>query len=289
MRTRRPPMTPLRQRMVEDMQLRNFSAHTMRASLHCVAAFAQHFRTSPEHLGPEQVRTYQLFLVQDKQLAWPTVVQTVCALRFLYRVTLGRPTMLEYIPHPRRPFTLPTILSQAEVAALLRASHNLKHRAILTTLYAAGLRVSELCQLQVTDIDSARMGLRVRQGKGQHDRYVMLSPKLLPLLRQYWQQDKPRPWLFPGNPRTRPITARAVHRICRDAGLAAHLPKGIHPHVLRHAFATHLLEAGVDLRRIQLLLGHRSLRTTSRYLHVTPQALHATPSPLDALPLDEPL
>ena len=149
--------------------------------------------------------------------------------------------------------------------------------------------MSELCQVQVTAIDSARMVLRGRQGNGQHDRYVMLSPKLLPLLRQYWQQEKPRPWLFPGHPRTRPITPRAVYNICRDAGQAAHLPKAIHPHLLRHSFATHLLEAGVDLRRIQLLLGHRSLRTTSRYLHVTPYALHATPSPLDALPLDEPL
>ena len=243
----------------------------------------------PEHLGPEQVRTYQLFLVQEKRVSWTSVVQTVCGLRFFYRITLGRPAMLEYIPHPRRPFTLPTILSQAEVAALLTAAHSLKHRAILTTLYAAGLRVSELCQLQVTDIDSARMVLRVRQGKGQHDRYVMLSPKLLPLLRQYWQQYKPQPWLFPGYPRTRPMTTRTVYRICRHAGQAAHLPKAIHPHVLRHAFATHLLEAGVDLRRIQLLLGHRSLRTTSRYLHVTPHALRTTPSPLDTLPLDAPL
>src|SRR4029450_1457706 len=206
MRTRRPPMTPLRQRMVEDMQLRNFSAHTMRAYRHCVAACAQYFHTSPEHRGPEHVRTYQLFLVQDKQLAWPTVVQTVCALRFFYRVTLRRPMMLEYIAPPRPPVTLPTILSPAEVAVLLTAPHNLKHRAILTTLYAAGLRVAELCQLQVTDIDSARMVLRVRQGKGQQDRYVMLSPKLLPLLGQYWRQDKPQPWLFPGPPRTRPMT-----------------------------------------------------------------------------------
>jgi site-specific recombinase XerD len=141
----------------------------MRAYLHCVADFAKHFGTSPEYLWPEQVRTYQLFLVQEKQVAWPSVVQTVCALRFFYRVTLGRPAMLEYIPHPRRPFTLPTLLSQAEVAALLSTPHNLKHRAILTTLYAAGLRVSELCQLQVTDIDSARMLVRVRQGKGQQD------------------------------------------------------------------------------------------------------------------------
>jgi integrase/recombinase XerD len=289
MTTIRSRMTPLRQRMLEDLQLRNYSPQTIHCYLRCVAAFAKHFGLSPEHLGPEQVRIYQLFLVQEKQVSWPSVVQTVCALRFFYRVTLGRPAMLEYIASPQRPLTLPIILSQAEVATLLRTPRNLKHRAILTTLYAAGLRVSELCQLQVTDIDSARMVLRVRQGKGQHDRYVMLSPKLLPLLRHYWQQEKPRPWLFPGNLRTRPITARMVHRICRDAGQAAHLSKLIHPHVLRHAFATHLLEAAVDLRRIQLLLGHRSLRSTSRYLHVTPQALHATPSPLDTLPLEQPL
>jgi integrase/recombinase XerD len=210
MRTIRSRMTPLRQRMLEDLQLRNYSPHTMRCYLRCIADFAKHFGVSPAHLGPEQVRTYQLFLVQDKQVSWTSVVQTVCALRFFSRITLGRPAMLEYIPHPQRPFTLPTLLSQAEVAALLSVSPNLKHRAILTTLYAAGLRVSELCQLQVTDIDSARMVLRVRQGKGPHDRYVMLSPKLLPLLRQYWQQEKPRPWLFPGHPRTRPMTTRAV-------------------------------------------------------------------------------
>src|SRR4030095_2780319 len=185
------PLSPLRQRILEDMQLRNYSAHTIRAYLHCVADFARHFRTSPEHLGREQVRTYQLFLVQDKQRSWPTVVQTVCALRFLDRVTLGRPAMLEYIPHPQRPVTLPTILSPAEVAVLLTTPRTLKHQAILTTLYATGLRVAELCQLQVTDIGSARMVVRVRQGKGQHERYVMLSPKLLPLLLHYWQQGEP--------------------------------------------------------------------------------------------------
>jgi integrase/recombinase XerD len=201
MRTIRSRMTPLRQRMLEDLQLRNYSEHTIRAYLRGVADFAKHFGTSPEQLGPEQVRTYQLFLAQEKQVAWPSVVQTVCALRFFYRVTLGRPAMLEYIAPPRRPVTLPTILSQAEVATLLTTPRNLKYRAILTTLYAAGLRVSELCQLQITDIDSARMVLRVRQGKGQHDRSGMLSPTLLPLLRQYWQQYKPRPWLFPGPPR----------------------------------------------------------------------------------------
>jgi len=260
MRTIHSRMTPLRQRMLEDLQLRNYSPQTIRCYLRCIADFAKHFGVSPAHLGPEQVRTYQLFLVQDKQVSWTSVVQTVCALRFFYRITLGRPAMLEYIPHPQRPFTLPTLLSQAEVAALLSASPNLKHRAILTTLYAAGLRVSELCQLQVTDIDSARMVLRVRQGKGQHDRYVMLSPKLLPLLRQYWQQDKPRPWLFPGHPRTRPITTRAVYNICRDAGQAAHLPKAIHPHVLRNASTycyTSLID--IDFKRLAI-----RARVTSR-------------------------
>ena len=235
MTTRRQPMTPLRQRMWEDLQLRNYSEHTMRAYLYCVADFAKHFGTSPEHLGPEQVRIYQLFLIQEKQRAWPTVVQAVCALHFFYRITLKRPGMIEYIAHPHRPFTLPTILSQAEVAAVLTALPNLKHRAICTTLYAAGLRVAELCQLQVTDIDSARMVLRVRQGKGQQDRYVMLSPKLLPLLRQYWRQDKPQPWLFPGHPRTRPMTTKAVYLVCRQAGEAADLSKRLHPHVLRNA------------------------------------------------------
>jgi len=260
MRTIRSRMTPLRQRMLEDLQLRNYSEHTIRAYLRGVADFAKHFGTSPAHLGPEQVRTYQLFLVQEKQVAWPSIVQTVCALRFFYRVTLGRPAMLEYIAPPRRPFTLPTILSQAEVAALLTVSRNLKHRAILTTLYAAGLRVSELCQLQVTDIDSARMVLRVRQGKGQHDRYVMLSPKLLPLLRQYWHQAKPQPWLFPGHPCTRPMTTKAVYLVCRQAGKAADLPKVIHPHVLRNASTycyTSLID--IDFKRLAI-----RARVTSR-------------------------
>jgi integrase/recombinase XerD len=210
MRTIRSRLTPLRQRMLDDLQLRHYSPDTMRCYLRCVADFAQHFGGSPAHLGPEQVRTSPLCLVEEKHVAWPSVVQAVCALRFFYRVTLGRPGMLEDIAHPRRPFTLPTMLRQAAVAALLTAAHNLQHRAILTTLSAAGLRVSELCQVQVTDIDSARMVLRVRQGTGPHDRYVMLSPKLLPWLRHYWPQETPRPWLLPGHPRPRPITTRAV-------------------------------------------------------------------------------
>src|SRR5437016_6242963 len=198
-RTIRPSRTPLRQRMLEDMQLRNYSSHTIACYLRCVADFARHFGTSPEHLGPEQVRTYQLFLVQEKQVAWPSVVQTVCALRFFYRVTLGRPVMLEYIVPPRRPFTLPTILSQAEVAAVLTVSCNLKHRAILTTLYAAGLRVSELCQLQVTDIcnglQSKRAGPAITAFLGPH--YLHLSPMSGPHYLQLRLQSSVRacnPW-----------------------------------------------------------------------------------------------
>ena len=211
MKMRRLPMTPLRQRMLEDMQLRNYSPLTLHCSLRCVADCARHFGASPAHLGPEQVRTSPLFLLQDTQLSWTSVLQPVCALRFFYRIPLGRPEILAYIASPQRPLPLPIILSPAAVATLLTTPRHLKHRASLTTLSAAGLRVSELCQVQVTDIDSARMVLRGRHGKGQHERYVMLSPKLLPLLRHYWQQEKPRPWLFPGHPRTRPITTRIPH------------------------------------------------------------------------------
>jgi len=213
-------------------------------------------------------------------------MQTVCALRFFYNVTLGQPQMLTYIPQPKRPKTLPMILSKADVAALLQAPRRLKTRAMLMTLYATGLRVSELCHLQVTDIDSARMVVHIRQGKGLQDRCVMLSPRLLTLLRQYWQRYKPRTWLFPGHDRTQPMARKTMYLLCRDAGVKAQLGKAVHPHLLRHAFASHLLEAGVDLRRLKLLLGHQSLRTTSRYLHVTAHALSIIPSPLDTLPLD---
>jgi len=209
----------------------------------------------------------------------------VCALRFLYETTLGRPWMVDFIPYPKKPKTLPVILSRDEVKALLLAPRHLKHRAILATLYATGVRVSELCHLQGTDIDSQRMVIHVRQGKGKRDRLVMLSPDLLPLLRRSWKLYQLQSWLFPGLRVTEPITRMGVAHICRQAGHAAQLTKTIYPHLLRHSFATHLLEAGVDLRRIQLLLGHASLRSTSLYLHVAHPALHATASPLDALAL----
>jgi len=254
----RPPMTALRQRMRDDLQLRNYSPETVATYLRCVAQFAQYFRTSPEQLGPEQVRQYQLYLVHERHVSWSLVMQTVCALRFFYHVTLAQPHMLAYIPQPKRPKTLPAILSQAEVALLPRTPRRLKTRTILTTLYAAGLRVSELCQLQITALDSSRMVLCVRQGKGQQDRYVMLSPRLLDLLREYWHRYKPRTWLFPGPKPGQPLSRRTVYTLCRDAGVKAQLRKPIHPHTLWHAFASRSLEMGVDLRRLQLLIGRQS-------------------------------
>jgi len=270
--------------MLEDMQIRNDSPHTIDGYLRYAAQFAKHFGTSPDRLGPEHVRTYQLHLLHQ-QASKSIFIQTVCALRFLYETTLGRPWMVDFIPYPTKPKKLPVILAREEVKALLLAPRHLKHRAILATLYATGLRVSELCQLQGTDIDSKRMVIQVRQGKGKRDRVVMLSPDLLPLLRRYWKLYQLKSWLFPGHRVTAPITSDGVAFICTKAGHAAQLTKAIYPHVLRHTFATHLLEAGVDLRRIQLLLGHASLRSTSLYLHVAHPALTATERPLDALAL----
>jgi integrase/recombinase XerD len=274
-------MTALRQRMHDDLQLRNYSEHTIRAYLRCVAEFAQHFHTSPEHLGPEHVRTYQLYLVQQKHVAWATFKQIVCALRFFYHTTLDVSWMIEHIPHPRGQKKLPTVLSRPQIATLLTAPRNLKHRAMLATLYGTGLRVSVLCALQIPDIESPRMVIRVRQAKGQRDRLVMLSPRLLQLLRGYWKQYQPPLWLFPGRTLTVPITHDSVRSLCRHAGELAQLPHPVFPHLLRHSFATHRLEAGVDLRRLQVLLGHRRLDATSLYLHVTSSTLQATPSPLD--------
>lgn len=285
MTTPSQPMSALRQRMLEDLQLRNYSSHTIDSYLRHVAQYAQHFHTPPDRLGPEHIRTYQKFLVHDKQVAWATFIQAICALRFFYQTTLRQPWMVEHIPFPRRQKKLPTILSRSEVSILLATPYNLKQRIILATLYATGLRVSELCQLQGRDIDSKRMVIQVRQGKGKLDRLVMLSPRLLSMLRHYWQQYQLDAWLFPGPKRSKPITTRGVCYICRKAGKDAKLSKAVYPHLLRHSFATHLLEDGVDLRRIQLLLGHRSLRTTSRYLHVAPLAFSGTVSPLDALDL----
>lgn len=281
-------MTPLRQRMLEDMGIRNLADNTQSAYLQQIIAYSNHFHRPPEELGPEEVRAYQVYLTQTRMLSPSSVSVATGALRFLYKVTLKRDWAVDEIPMPKRPFKLPIILSREEVMHFLDSVHGIKHRAILMTAYAAGLRISEATHLKVTDIDSQRMMLRVDQGKGRKDRYVMLSPRLLELLRTYWKAVRPTHWLFPGDVRGQPITRSAVGLACHKARRASGITKPITAHSLRHAFATHLLESGTDVRTIQLLLGHRSLATTSRYLKVATTTVCATASPLDVLPKVEP-
>ncbi len=277
-------MTPLRRRMIEDLRLRNLAPRTIRTYVDCVAGFARHFGTSPEHLGPEHIRAYLLHLVHHRHVSWSYFNQTRSALRFLYRVTLGRDWGDDRVVCAKVPRKLPVVLSPDEIAQFFAAVANLKHRAILMTAYAAGLRLSEVVALRVADIDSRRMVLHVRQGKGQKDRDVMLSPRLLAVLRRYWQVVRPPVFLFPGNRPDRPISPRTVQKICDAALTASGLKKRVSPHTLRHSFATHLLESGTDIRTIQVLLGHKQLSTTARYTHVSTARLHSTRSPLDRLP-----
>jgi integrase/recombinase XerD len=269
--------------MIEDMKLRNYAPLTMKVYVERVATFAKHFGKSPERLGAAHVRAYLLFLIQEKHASWSYYDQALAALRFLYRTTLGKKWVLDDLVSPRKPKRLPVVLSPDEVAQFFQAIPNLKHRAILMTAYAAGLRVSEVVSLHVADIDSQRMVIRIRQAKGQKDRYVMLSPRLLTILREYWKAARPIQFLFPGNVPDRPITPRTVQKACRNAQEAAGLGKRVRVQTLRHSFATHLLEAGTNIRIIQILLGHRSLRTTAVYTHVSTAALKATQSPLDRL------
>jgi integrase/recombinase XerD len=282
-------MTPLRQRMLEDMRLRQFSPHTQESYLLQIAQFARYFAQSPEVLGPDEIRTYQLYLATEKKLAPSSRNTAASALRFLYAVTLKKPWEVADLPRPKKSQTLPVVLSREEVAQFLEAVRTLKQRTILTVCYAAGLRIAEATHLKITDIDSQRMMIRVEQGKGRKDRYVMLSPALLTLLRTYWKTERPRHWLFPGALPGLPITSDAVQFACQQARRRAGLKKLITPHSLRHTFATHLLEAGTDVRTIQLLLGHRSLATTARYLKVATSTVCATASPLDLLPVPPPL
>jgi|ERR1022692_2444498 site-specific recombinase XerD len=278
-------MTSLCRRMLEDMQVRNFSPHTQTAYVQQVSRFARHFQQSPDGLGPEEIRAYQVFLTNEKQLAPSSILIAVAALRFLYRVTLKKAWSFdEVIPAPKKPQTLPVVLSPEEVIHFLDCVKRPKHRAILTTCYAAGLRISEAVQLTIPAIDSQRMVLRVEQGKGQKDRYVMLSPRLLEVLRAWWRVERPRHWLFPGHHPDHPISRGAVEQECQQAHRRCGIPKPITPHSLRHAFAVHLLEAGTDVRTIQLLLGHRSLATTARYLRIATTKVCSTASPFDLLP-----
>src|SRR3954447_25721632 len=284
-------MTPLRQRMIDDMTLYGLKRKTITTYVGYVARFARHFGKSPEVLGTAEIRSYLLYLTHDSHVASSTYNQALCALKFLYRVTLGKDWGLDGLARSRRQTKLPVVLSLDEVTRFFQAITSLRHRAILMTAYAAGLRISEVLALRVDDIDSQRMVIRIRQAKGSEDRYVMLSPRLLTLLREYWRArrrhevDQPSPWLFPGNVPGRPITDGAVYDACQAACLAAGLDKHVTVHTLRHSFATHLLENGTDLRTIQILLGHRSLNTTARYLHVATAALQSTRSPLDRLDL----
>jgi site-specific recombinase XerD len=278
-------MTILRQRMTEDMQVRNLSPHTQASYLQQVSLFARYFRTSPDALTPEHIRTYQIYLTNEKRLAPNSIHTAVAALRFLYKVTLKKDwTFGEDIPLPKKPQKLPVVLSPEEVVHFLNCVDRGKHRVILTTCYAAGLRISEAVRLKAAAIDSARMVVRVEQGKGRKDRYVMLSPMLLEILRSYWRAVRPQEWLFPGSHDNQPITKDAVEAACQKAHRLAGLSKSVTPHSLRHAFAVHLLESGTDLRTIQLLLGHRSLATTAKYLRIATNKVCATSSPLDLLP-----
>jgi integrase/recombinase XerD len=276
-------VTTLRQRMLEDLQIRHYSPTTIRLYLYAVREFAKHFGKPPDQLGAEHIRRFQLFLTKEKKVSTSTYVLTVCALRFFYTHTLHRKVAIERIPFPRGERKLPPILSRDEVKALLEAPHDLRHRAMLAILYGAGLRVSEVARLKVADIDSARNVLWVRSGKGRKDRQALLPPKLRELLRCYWRTRRPADWLFPGADPTQPISVKTIFRACRQAAHSAGIAKSVHPHVLRHAFATHLLEAGVNLRTIQFLLGHARLETTARYLQVADVNVRATTSPLESL------
>lgn len=263
-------MNPLRQRMIEEMEIRNLSKETQRRYLGQIRDYAKFFGQSPERLGPEEVRVYQLDLINRRRLSSSSFNVTVCALRFLYKTTLRRPWALERIPYRKRERRLPVVLSQEEVVRMIRAATNLKYRTIVIVMYAAGLRVSEVTRLQVSDIDSSRMTLRVEQGKGRKDRYVPLSPKLLGRLREYWKSERPSNWLFPGEPSSQPISTGSVRKACNRIAQDAGITKPLSPHTFRHSYATHLLEAGTDLLTIQTLLGHKSPSTTALYLHLAP-------------------
>jgi site-specific recombinase XerD len=280
-------MTPLRQRFIEDMQRRNYSAKTVKAYVAGVIRFARHFGRSPADLGAEHIRTYQLFLLREK-VTWSLYNQTVCALRFLYRQTLSRPELGDLIPYGKKSQTLPTVLSPEEVLQFLDAATPGRDRTLFRTAYACGLRGHELLHLQVGDIDRARMVIQVREGKGRKDRLVPLSMRLLEELRSYWRLRRPAPWLFPGHNPEQPLTDGSLHRLCQHVRVRSGLTKRVTTHTLRHSFATHLLEADVDVATLQAILGHNHLKTTIGYLHISTRRLRQMPSLLDRLMLPTP-
>ncbi len=278
-------MSALRQRLIEDLQVRNYSPRTVQAYVAAVAKLARHFQRSPDQLSGEDVRAFQVHLLAQK-VSWSQFNQIVAGLRFFFGTTLGRPDIVQMLPYGKRPKRLPVVLSVEEVAQLLKTARPGRERVLLQTAYACGLRLGELVRLQVTDIDASRMVVIVRQGKGQKDRQVPLSPRLLGELRHWWCQHRTKPWLFPGvTKRTRPgpMHAGSVQRLCQRVVRRAQLSKKATMHTLRHSYATHLLEAGVDVLTLQKLLGHNSLSTTARYLHVSNRHLQKMPDLL-ALP-----
>jgi integrase/recombinase XerD len=277
-------VSPLRRRMIDDMSLRNLSPATQQSYLYAVARFSRYHGRSPDRLDVEDVRAFQVYLVAQG-ISWPALNQTVCALRFFFGVTMNRADVPERIAYARTPRKLPVILSADEVVRLLEAVSSLKARAALTTAYAAGLRASEAVSLKVSDLDSDRMLIQIRHGKGAKDRTVMLSPQLLRILRTYWRLARPETWLFPGRG-DKPIDVAVLHSACRSAVKAAGLVKRVSVHTLRHSFATHLLESGVDVRIIQVLLGHSDLSTTARYTQVATTTISKTQSPFDRLTLE---
>lgn len=269
--------------MDRELRIRGLAENTRRSYLETMRRFVRHFMRPPDQLTAEDVKQYQLFLTKERRVSWSTFNVHVCAIRFFYRHVLPVPWDVEQIPYQRTGKRLPVVLSGEEVLALFDAATNLKHRAILMTLYAAGLRASEAVHLRSTDIDSQRMMIRIAQGKGRKDRYVMLSDKLLETLRRYWRQQRPDPWLFPGQDPGTPLTRGSIDHFFVDVKQRAGIAKRVSPHSLRHSFATHLLERGVNIRVIQRLLGHRSLRSTEIYTHVAATYVRDTKSPLDDL------
>ena len=285
-------MTGITQRMREELVRRNYAKTTIGAYLHTVEEFQQHFQKRLDDMTPDDIRRYQVYLLENRKLGAGTVVGHVAALRFLYVKTLKRPDMKQDLPYPKHQKRLPIVLSQEEVTRLIDSAQNLFHYTMLLTMYSTGVRRRELCRLQVCHIDSPRMMLRVERGKGDVDREVPLSRTLLETLREYWRWMRPENYLFPGtvkNWRTdKPITPKVVWIAVRQAAQRAGIDKHVTPHTLRHCFATHLLEAGADLRTIQVLLGHKDIESTAVYLHVSQKRLRAAASPLDQIPVRGP-
>jgi site-specific recombinase XerD len=276
-------MTPLRKKMIDDLKIRNYSEETIDSYVRAVADFAKHFNRSPDQLGPEHIQQYQAYLVNERKLRFSSINCIVCGLRFLYRVTLGQKFDVNLIPFARKEKRLPVVLSLEEMAGFLDGIPNLKHKTIFTTMYASGLRLSEATHLRPADVDSARVMLRIEQGKGKKDRYALLSPTLVVALRQYWRAYRPQSWLFFGKTKDLPISRESLQNAFRMYVARTGIKKPITTHTMRHSFATHLLEAGTNLETIRILMGHRSLRTTQIYLHVAKEAIQNTKSPLDLL------